>query len=309
MTGLGFSPSLAEELRRRDVPVVVTGTGGWLGRAALEMLENALGDAVVERVTVYASAAKAVALRSGRVLQARAFAELEREVAPPGLILHFAFLTRGFAQADDYVAVNRWITRTMGGFIERNGAAGIFVPSSGAAYRAGRDVYGALKLEDEVVFGDLARRLGFPAAVLRIFNLAGPFINNVNAYALACIIADVAAGRAVNLRADHPVWRSYAHVGDVLNIALAVLLCGLTLDVCDTAGEVEVEIGELAARVARVLGRTEPEIVRPEWRGGAADYYVGDLAAYQNTARQAGVALHGLDAQIADTAAYLATLG
>ncbi len=308
MKRLGFSAALARELRRREVPVVVTGTGGWLGQAALEMLEGALGEDFSRRVSVFAAQAREVRLRSGLVVRARGFAELGHEQAPPGLVLHFAFLTRGFAQQADYVTVNRLITRTMREFIERNGAAGVFIPSSGAAYRAQRDIYGALKLEDEAVFGGLAKRLGFPAVVPRIFNLAGPFINNVSHYALACMIADVAGGGPVRLRAAHPVWRSYAHVGDVLSIGLAGLLQGMTLEGFDTAGEEEVEIGALAARVARVMGAGERQIARPEWREGAADYYLGDGAGYRRAAALAGVGLRGLDEQIADTAGYLASV-
>lgn len=254
MKRLCLPPALADTLRRRDVPVVVTGTGGWLGQAALEMLEGALGEDLARRVCVYAAAARKVELRSGRILQARAFAELERAAARPALILHFAFLTRGFAGAADFAAVNRRISATMRGYIERNGAAGVFIPSSGASYRAERDVYGALKLEDEADFAALARRHAFPAVIPRIFNLAGPFINNLNHYALACMIADVAGDGPVRLRAAHPVWRSYAHVEDVLSIGLAGLLQGVTLKGFDTAGEEEIEISELAARVARVLG-------------------------------------------------------
>ncbi|GLR67315.1 hypothetical protein GCM10010909_19960 [Acidocella aquatica] len=309
MKRLCLPPALAGALRLRDVPVVVTGTGGWLGQAALEMLEGALGEDFARRVRVYAAAARDVRLRCGLVVQARAFAELEREAGPPGLVLHFAFLTRGFAQAPDFEAVNRRITAAVRGYIERNGAAGVFIPSSGAAYRAEHDIYGALKLEDEAVFAALAKRLGFPAVIPRIFNLAGPFINNVNHYALACMIADVAGGRPVRLRAAHPVWRSYAHVGDVLSIGLAGLLRGVTLEGFDTAGEVEVEIGDLAARVARVMGAGGAEIIRPAWREGAADYYTGDMAGYRRAAALAGVSLRGLDEQIADTAGYLASLG
>jgi nucleoside-diphosphate-sugar epimerase len=304
-----FNLSVADALRGSTAPIIVTGAGGWLGRAALEMLDGALGDALAGRVTVFASSPRTVTLRSGRALAVRDFSTLERVDAPPGLILHFAFLTRGYSQSPDYVAANRLIARRVQGFIERNGALGVFLPSSGAVYRADGDPYGALKVEDEVNFRRLADAGGFPAAVIRIFNLAGPFINNVDAYALACIIRDVAKGGPIDLRADHPVYRSFVHIEDVMNIALAILLRGLDVGVFDTAGGEALEIGALAARVSLVLtGRALP-IRRPVWRTGPAERYLGDAAGYVRAAGAAGVALHDLDRQIADTAGYLATLG
>ncbi len=94
-----------------------------------------------------------------------------------------------------------------------------------------------------------------------------------------------------------------------MNIALAILLRGLDVGVFDTAGGEALEIGALAARVSVVLtGRALP-IRRPAWQTGPAERYLGDAAGYVHAAGAAGVALHDLDRQIADTAGYLATLG
>ena len=317
MTPLGFTPGLVQELRKSDAPIIVTGTGGWLGRAALEMLDAALDEAMAARVTVFAASSREITLRSGRALPVRAFAGLEGCTAPPSLILHFAFRTLGFAGEENYIETNRQISRLMRAFIRRNGARGIFIPSSGLAYgpdgAPGRDLernpYGALKYEDELNFQRLAVEMGFPVAIIRIFNLAGPFINNLNAYALACIIADVMRGGPITIRANHPVFRSFAHIEDVLNIVLAILLRGLSPETFDTAGDPALEIGALAERVSlKLAGRALP-ILRPEWHGQPENRYLGDLGGYRHAAGLTDVKLHDLDQQITDTAAYLATLG
>jgi nucleoside-diphosphate-sugar epimerase len=278
------------------------------------MLDSTFGDALPAHVTVFASAPRPLTLRSGRTLTPQYFGQLEHVRTRPSLIFHFAFLTRGHAQTPNFVATNRGISRTLRGFIERNGARGLFIPSSGAVYGPARvlesdmdrNPYGVLKHEDELVFGALAARLGFPAAIMRIFNLGGAFINNLSGYALACIIADVLRGTSVTLRAAQPVWRSYTHVEDVLNIATAILLRQLALPVFDTAGEPEIEVGDLAARVGRLLTEGEVSIIRPDWQNGAANRYLGDLAAYRDAAALAGVKLQSLDQQILDTANYIA---
>lgn len=308
-----FAPAVIEGLRGSAVPIVVTGAGGWLGQAALEALEGALGEAMPGRVTAFASTGKEMALRSGRRIALQAYDTLGGLVMGPALILHFAFRTRGFAREEGYVETNRRITATMRRFILRNGAFGMFVPSSGAVYGAGRvphrdvaaDPYGALKYEDELVFAALARECGFPVTIMRIFNLAGPCMNNLAGYALACIVTDILRGGPVQLRAAHPVLRGYAHVGDVLDIALSLLLARRELPVFDSAGEPVLEIGELALLAARLMTGKELEVRRPEWRGGAADSYAGDMQSYAGAARIAGVGLRPLEVQIGDTAAYI----
>ena len=308
-----FAPAVADALRGNNAPIIVTGAGGWLGQAALEALDEALGEVMPRRVTAFASTAKPLVLHSGRGIAVQAYDTLGALAMAPALILHFAFRTRGFAKEAGYIETNHGITRTMQQFIARNGAFGMFVPSSGAVYGPGRvphqnleaDPYGALKYEDELVFGALARQHGFPAAIMRIFNLAGPCMNNLSGYALGCIITDVLRGGPVQLRAAHPVLRGYAHIGDVLDIALSLLLGRKELPVFDSAGEPALEIGELAQLTSRLMTGTELPVSRPEWQGGAPDRYLGDMQSYAQAARLAGVTLRPLEAQICDTAGYI----
>lgn len=316
MKRLSFCPLTAQQLRRENPSVIVTGAGGWLGRALLEMLDSAFGEALPEHVSVFASSPGWLSLRSGRPLATRAFAELETLRTEACFIFHLAFLTLGHERAADFIPVNRRISRTMRGFIERNGARGLFIPSSGAVYGPGQALiadmdqhpYGTLKREDEEAFAALAERLGFPAAIIRIFNLAGPFINNLPGYALSSIIADVLNGGPVSLRAAQPVWRSYTHVEDVLNIAAAIMLRALPLPIFDTAGEEPVEIGDLARCIGRLLTGQEISMTRPAWQNGVASRYLGDPATYREAAALAGVELQALDAQILATADYIKSI-
>jgi nucleoside-diphosphate-sugar epimerase len=291
-------------LQAADWPIIVTGAGGWLGQAALAALAEALGEAMPSRVLAFSTTPGLLA----QGIAARPYASLAALSTPPALVLHFAFRTKGYAAEPDYVATNRALSAVMQGYLARNGARGLFVPSSGAVYGPdlAADPYGALKYEDELAFAALAQRLGFPAVIARLFNLAGPYMNNLTGYALACIITDILRGGPITLRAAKPVWRSYTHVGDVLDIALDLLLQGLSPPVFDSAGEEAVEIGELARRASRLLAGAELPITRPEgWEAGAPDRYLGDRAAYAAAAAQAGVKPRTLETQIRDTAAYI----
>jgi len=141
-------------------------------------------------------------------LPIHALHELARLEAGAPLVFHMAFLTREYAgkmPVDQYIATNRAISATVEEFIRRNGARGVFVPSSGAVYAPPPNPYGQGKLEDEARFAALGQALGIPTVLMRVFNLAGPFINKLDSYALACIIRDILARRPVTLRAAHPV--------------------------------------------------------------------------------------------------------
>lgn len=285
----------------RGIPVVVTGAGGWLGQAALELAHNA--GALVH---AYGATARTHRLQDGTILPILPLSALDDLALPNALVLHFAFLTRehaGRMAESDYIATNRAISDRVDAFIRRNGARGVFVPSSGAVYAPPPNPYGDCKLEDEARFAALGKELSIPTVIIRVFNLAGPFINKLDSYALACILRDLLAGRPVTLRAAHPVWRGYAHVNDVLEIALGLLLAGQSPPLFDSWGE-PVEISDLTLRAARLLGKT-PIIERPDWQDGSPDHYLGDGTAYRAHAAFVKRELASLDRQILDTAEYL----
>lgn len=316
MRRLTFHAVISEQILREIPAIIVTGAGGWLGQAALEMLDSVFQEVLPNHVSVFTSSARQLTLRSGRTLFSQEFAELENIRAPGCLIFHFAFLTRGHEQTQHFIPTNRRISQTMRRFIERNGARGLFAPSSGAVYGPGRSLtsdmkqhpYGALKREDDEAFKSLSDRLGFPAAFIRIFNLGGPFINNLPTYALSSIIANVLNETPVCLRAAQPVWRSYTHIEDVLNIATSIMLRQLQLPIFDTAGEPEIEIGDLALHIGRLLTGGEISITRPAWQNGDANIYLGNLADYRQAAALTGIELQSLDQQILDTAMYINSL-
>jgi nucleoside-diphosphate-sugar epimerase len=191
----------------------------------------------------------------------------------------------------------------------------MFIASSGAVYgpwRAfdedlARNPYGVLKRRDELLFAEACRAAGTRLAVARIFNLSGPYINKLDSYALASFLIDALAGRPIAIRAAQRVERSYVHVGDVVGLALAVLLDpGSEAVTLDTAGERVVEVGELAALIRDIVGRPGLEIHRPPVDAGLpADRYVGDGAAMAALARRYGLGLHDLAEQIRRTAEYL----
>lgn len=321
MNPLHFPPAIASSLASSRSRILVTGASGWFGLATLEMLEEALGVDFDQRVVAFAGSARTGVLRSGRSIRFHELSALERlstEESGP-LLAHYAFLTREKVTTvggADYLRINRDLTRYVASEARRLGVTGIFSTSSGAVYRKdgsletdlARNPYGFLKLEEEEAVDRLRRENGVRSAICRVFNVAGPFINKE--YAIGSLIDDALFHPEMRVRAQQRVYRSFAHVADIVSVRFSVMLGAAATPErpYDTAGDETVEVGELAERIRLVLGCSTKQIVRAQRMDRAEDdRYVGDYAAFAALAAAAGVRLASLDEQIADTAAYMKT--
>ena len=315
---LRFPPSIRARLQSAPWHVVVTGAGGWFGLATLEMLDDVFGPRLDQYVTAYARAEREIALRSGRKVRLRALSALSEQARPEGqvCVAHYAFLTRERIDGvglEPYIASNRALTSFIEGEARRLRASGTFSTSSGAVYKRDGTLdddletnpYGVLKREEEAAFAGL-RDIGTNAAVCRVFNVAGPFLNKD--YALGSLIHAALHSPDLTIRARHRVYRSYAHVGDIVSVGFAIMTGLVTAppEAYDTAGLDVVEVGDLAERVREVLGCPGKPIVRGAWNDMPDDRYVGRLEPFVDLAREAGVSLAPLASQILDTARFIA---
>jgi nucleoside-diphosphate-sugar epimerase len=293
--------------------LVITGAGGWLGMATLELLETALCDAVESRVVCIGSSARNLTLRSGRTFSQLPLADLGTLPAEPTWLLHFAFLTKDRAEEmaeAEYAHANRAISRLVAENLDSVGVEAVFLASSGAAYRAEDDsaspamrLYGALKVEEEQRFADWAAARDRIAVIARVFNLSGPYINKQQAYALAQFILDVQAGRPIAVRAPRQVYRSFVSISELMSLAFALLSRSTGITRFDTGGEV-LELGTVAERVNRTLngrGVNRAALTQPE-----EDRYAGAGDAYAELLAANGITPVPLEDQIIETASYLA---
>lgn len=313
-----FSEKFAAKLRDSDFRVVVTGGGGWLGLASLAVLENAFGEETSARVSVFGSRARALSLPSGRTMECRQLSDIKALSAGRYLFLHYAFITKGHVSEQplaEYVCLNREIAEFVDASARRVTVEGFFLPSSGAVYRKDRTLhdkleenpYGVTKLEDEKRFRNLSEEIDCRLMLVRVFNVAGPCVNNIPAFALSSIIMDVLCGKPVQLRASNPVYRSYVHVVDLIELVLSGLLSvsWKSREAFDTAGETTVEVGELARHIVETMGLPNYPIQRPAMRAEPIDRYVGDRAEFLKHAVSLAIDLKPLRVQIQDTVADL----
>jgi nucleoside-diphosphate-sugar epimerase len=283
-----FSPNVAQALRGCDARIVITGAGGWLGLATLELLSDALGDELQSRVRCFGSSDRELTLLTGARIQQHRLDRLGALDPRPTLVLHLAFLTKDRAEnmaEAAYRQANRGLSQLVFDNLDKIGAEGVFVASSGAARFAddpsrssAMRLYGEMKRADEELFASWADAAGRRAVIARIFNIAGPHINKQQSYALSAFILDAIAKRPITVLAPHRVTRGYVAIRELMSLVFALLLKdGSGVTYFDTGGE-PMELGEVAQAVAAELGG---EAVRAPPDHGPEDIYVGDGSTYE----------------------------
>ena len=315
---VGLPGPLRQAVQSGGRRIVVVGARGWIGRTLLELLDEALGPAIAERVVCFGSSRQVIELSSGRSVVQSPLEELAWLEQRPTVLFHLAFLTMDkvrLMSAEAFCEANRTISRQVIEALDPIGADRLFLASSGAAAfaddpEAAADVrlYGGLKREDEHAFarwaedGQGTRR----AAICRIYSVSGPFINKHATYALADLILRAQRGEPVLVQSPRAVWRSYIAVSELIALALAVLLTERYVPVMrfDSGGE-PVELGELARRIA---AQTGAEAGPREITQDQENRYCGDHRAWLTLLDRHGLEHADLDRQIADTALWLAAL-
>ena len=320
MKRLSFAPALMAQLSQRPENIIITGGSGWLGQALLDMLDTAPGN-LLDRVRVFGSSPRLLPLRSGQSIACYPLAEMSQLPGGEYFLFHLAFLTRdrvAHFSLDDYVAGCHRITQAVVDVLQQPHLKinGLLIPSSGAVYAKdgsidqdlGRNPYGVLKYRDEMVLGDLAREMGVPCSIIRIFNISGSFVNKVRGYALSSFILDVLAGQPIEIKAPIPVYRSYVHVSSILELAMARMLAAAQSETFDTAGDVVWEVGHLAQYVAQILGRPDIRLQRPAVIDEPEDRYVGNGQRFNDLLPQFKVKKWDMAEQILETANFLSRL-
>jgi UDP-glucuronate decarboxylase len=308
-----LTPAIAQALADDGRRVVITGAGGWLGMASLELLRAALGEKeFAGRVRAFGSSTRTLRLADGTQVLQRPLADMAWLPQEPTLVLHTAFLTKDRAEAMDeaqYRAANAGIRQAVLDALDAIGAQGVFVASSGAAgmadapdASAAMRLYGTMKREDEAVFAQWAQAQGKAAVIARIFSLAGPHINKPGAYALASFALDALAGRPIAVRSPRGVVRSYVAIAELMSLVFAQLLHG-GITRFDSGGQ-PLELGEVAQRLAALVPGAS--VQRAAITQEPADVYHGDGAAYAALLAAHGVTPVSLDDALAATLHHLA---
>ncbi|UXA04234.1 NAD(P)-dependent oxidoreductase [Mycobacterium sp. SMC-2] len=303
MTGLvsASARALAAQELRND-RILVTGSSGWLGRTALDLLAP-LG------LPTLALASRARIIRvGGSEIECRVWEDREVAGFAPTVVLDCAFVTRNRINdmpLNEYVAANRALTEHMVYAARLPGVRLALTVSSGAAVYPHdaldrpieENPYGYLKREAEHRIAEAAARSGAVPVVARAWSISGAHVQQPQAYALGSMIRDADAG-AIRIMARRPVFRRYVLAEELL--ALGIAEGGVGPATIDSGGEL-VEMAELAARVAAVV-RPGAVISRDEVDPRDPDQYHSDGQDWERHCQRWGFATAPLDRQIEITA-------
>ena len=259
--------------------VLVTGAGGYLGRAVVEALDHAGHEPVAmvhsDRSTVPAD----VETRPGDLLRADSLADAVRGV---DAVCHLAGLTRARESWDQplrYFAVNVSGTLALLDAMAASGAGVVVFASTGSIYGtpelqpmsedlpdAPPHPYAASKQAAESAIEWQARAGGLGAVVLRLFNVAAgadPDPTRIVPRVLA-----VAAGESpsVEVNGDGSAVRDFLHVNDAAQAFVAALDAGPRVGAFRryTVGSgVGTSVRDVVTAAQRVTGRPVPVVHRP----------------------------------------------
>lgn len=294
---------------------VLTGPSGWIGQAMLATIAQIAGAAGggSARVTAFASAARTMAVPGGTIA-VRDLASISPADVEGAHVIHLAYLTKEKAELlgeRTFTDTNLAIDDAVIAALSQASPASLFVASSGAASLAASGIdlhpYGMAKLRQEARFLEWGAKAGVPVLAGRIFNIAGPYINKLAAYAVSNFVQQARERDQIVIEAAIPVFRSYLHVRDLCEM-IVKSGSGRIGRFCpiDLCGAEVVEMEDLAAIVARVTGMTG--VVR---RGPLdlqrSSSYLGNFADTKVLAMEVAHTLAPLEKQVRDTFEWMAS--
>lgn len=294
-------------------PVVVTGPTGWIGQALLMRLAQRRGPGWARSVRLFGSRTGELIAADGSVLPVQPLDTLTGTDVEGALVVHLAYLTKEKAEQlgeRQFTDTNLAIDDRLLAALDRGRPRAMFVASSGAAALAadGRDrhPYGLTKLRQEDRLLAWGTGAGVPVLVGRIWNIAGPYMNKTGSYALGDMLTQARGTGGIRINAAVPVFRSFLHVGDLADLVLLALARGIgrpaPVDLC---GAEALEMGDIAERVAALVGLADNAIDRPPVDWAQPSVYLGAFPHTKALAMQLGHPLAGFERQLIDTDQWL----
>ncbi len=268
--------------------IVIFGVNGWIGKALLDYLIN--NNLVPENnIIAISSSVKNIKLQNGKVINCITLEEALKLKLENVIFFHLAFLLRNLVSKmplEQYLKGNETIKNNATRLIENLKPKTIIYTSSGAVYEENRTIatsidknpYGYLKYQDELYFEKLAKSISADLIIPRIFNIAGPYINKMDMYAIASFVLRAIEKEEIIINAHNPVIRSYIQIFDLIEILLRWI--GDENEkyfLFDTANKEEIELQELA-KLALEVANIKGKIIRDFDPMLKKDCYVGDIS-------------------------------
>jgi nucleoside-diphosphate-sugar epimerase len=301
---------IAPENERKHI--VITGASGWIGSALLAHIARAYGPGWEDHVTLFGQGARQHHAPDGTAFEMRALDTIGGADVEGAIVIHLAYLTKEKVDTlgeRKFTDTNLKIDDQILHALVAARPHAVFIASSGAAALAERGTdrhpYGLCKLRQEDRFLAWSAKSGVPILPGRVFNLAGPYINKIDSYAIGSFILQAKTKGVINIEAETPIFRSFLHVDDLCAMILGTAHLGIGYDVpVDLCGAEVLEMGDIAALTAALYSKPVTVARAPLWTD-AANAYLGDFVQTKCLALRLGLDLAPFRRQLADTIAWL----
>lgn len=293
-------------------PIVITGASGWIGSALLAHIARIRGSKWSDHVTLFGQSARLHHAPDGTEFEIRALDTIDSTDIEGAIVIHLAYLTKekvGTLGERIFTDTNLTIDDHILGAIDGALPHAVFIASSGAAALAERGAdrhpYGMCKLRQEDRFLAWSAKSGVPVLAGRIFNLAGPYINKIESYAIGSFILQAQTKGVINIEAQMPIFRSFLHVDDLCAMIWGAAHQGIgyktPIDLC---GAEVLEMGDIATLTAALYPK-HIAVTRAQLHTDVANAYLGNFVQTKCLALQLGLDLAPFRDQLTDTIAWL----
>lgn len=284
---------------------VLVGGGGWVSRAALNVLKTKLG-IKSQNIKVFGSSPRIESFDNGETLKIDQWGSnlIERDVR---YFLPFAFLTADkfdLIGEENYRRENLKLIQDAKNFIAQNNPKYCILISSGIVHsnlsiskRPRRyQVYRELKLEEEYVLRNQCEISGTNLTICRLFSASGRHIPDYLRYAISNLVYQGMCHGSIAVVSESPVFRKYIDMEQLLEICLLAVQNERLLEF-DSTGQL-VELQELAKLCSEMLGVNYKRI---SYIKEDADNYYSSSFDSENLAKTYKISLFPLEQQIRET--------
>jgi nucleoside-diphosphate-sugar epimerase len=231
--------------------LVVSGATGWLGG---ELIIEVLKHNDFQNSNIVASSSTDGTFRlNNRMINHISFENL-KNIYSDSCYFDFAFLTREklkLMTEEKYKEINMKIIKNSVSFIKSNKPKMVVLASSGAVYGSNlgansmkNDLYGQLKLRQEIEIKNACQEVGSKLLTIRIFNLSGSGMRKIDTFALSEFVFKCLKNQDIFIQSNYPVTRRYCDISQLLKLVLCLIL--ENQDITFDTGGIKVEIRELA---------------------------------------------------------------
>jgi len=291
---------------------VIYGANGWLGKALTDYCLKQLKLDPTQIILISGSVEE-LTLQEGVRHPCYKFEDVMKKRLENVIFFNFSFKLKDKLQelnTGNFLKENDQIKDKAEKLIRHLKPIKVIYSSSGAVTNPDPTLnpYGYQKLKDESFYEELCAALNIKLLIARIYNIAGPYMNKLDVYALGNFIKQAKQTGKIEISANNPVIRNYIHIYDLMNI-----LCAWAEDPEEedyinfsTGTEEEIELGELAKLVSEIMPG-DISIVRDYHDTDLPNRYVSDIEAQNILTEKYGIKLKNMKDCVRDTYNYLKT--